>query len=108
MPYDKNGQWATSGNVIAPLLRKLSADPFFLLPPPKSTGRDLFNLAWLEAQISAEYRPEDIQRTLLELTAQSITLAVGQYCGDVEEIYLAAAARTISCWLRVYAICCCR
>lgn len=88
LTYDKDGQWAASGNVIETLLKTFSDEPFFALPPPKSTGRDLFNLAWLEARIGGNDRPEDVQRTLLELTAQSIALAVAQHCGDVEEIYL--------------------
>ena len=59
-------------------------EPYFQLPPPKSTGRELFNLAWLEktlAKITAlegDIPPQDVQTTLLEFTAQSIALALRQ------------------------------
>jgi anhydro-N-acetylmuramic acid kinase len=87
-PYDENGIWAASGELIQPLLQKLLAEPFFAQTPPKSTGRDLFNLQWLLPQLSAEYRSADVQRTLLELTAQTIADAVRQHCADADEIYL--------------------
>ncbi len=86
--YDQDGLWAGEGEVIEPLLQTLLAEPFFALSPPKSTGRDLFSLAWLMNQISPNYTDVDIQRTLLELTAQTIANAVRRYCVDVEEIYL--------------------
>lgn len=86
--YDKDGLWAAEGKVIQPLLQKLLSEPFFALSPPKSTGRDLFSLGWLTDRISADYTDADIQRTLLELTAQTITNAVQQQCADAEEIYL--------------------
>jgi anhydro-N-acetylmuramic acid kinase len=88
LPYDKNGDWAASGELIQPLLQKLLAEPFFTKTPPKSTGRDLFSLQWLLPQLSAEYHPADVQRTLLELTAQTIADAVKQHCAAVDEIYL--------------------
>jgi anhydro-N-acetylmuramic acid kinase len=86
--YDKDGLWAAEGRVIEPLLQELLAEPFFELCPPKSTGRDLFSLAWLMSKISANYTDADIQRTLLELTARTIANAVQRYCANVEEIYL--------------------
>jgi anhydro-N-acetylmuramic acid kinase len=87
-PYDKNGEWAASGKVIQPLLSLLLTEPFFSLNPPKSTGRDLFSLRWLMPQLSADYDPADVQRTLLELTAQSIAMAVKSHCVAIDEIYL--------------------
>lgn len=86
--YDKDGAWAATGKIHQPLLNKLLACPFFSQKPPKSTGRDLFSLQWLLPQLSAEYAPEDVQRTLLELTAQSISDAIQQHCRKVDEIYL--------------------
>ena len=73
-PFDEGGAWAASGAVIERLLRALQAEPFFTKPPPKSTGRDLFNSSWLEMQLHgmpsvAGLRPEDVQATLVELTA---------------------------------------
>ncbi len=75
-PYDTAGAWAASGQVDAALLAQMLADPYFALPAPKSTGRDLFNPAWLSAQLrhrSLALRPEDIQATLAELTATACT-----------------------------------
>lgn len=88
LPYDENGSWAARGKLIRPLLNKLLSEPYFSESPPKSTGRDLFNLSWLLLQLDKEYAPVDVQRTLLELTAQSIAHAVKENCSGAEEIYL--------------------
>lgn len=73
-PYDTNGDWALSGHVDHSLLAKLLGDRFFTAQGPKSTGRELFNLSWLDAQLEAypDIAPENVQATLLELTARSI------------------------------------
>ncbi|MFZ7261141.1 anhydro-N-acetylmuramic acid kinase [Avibacterium avium] len=70
--YDKNGEWAASGQSNPALLQDLLADPYFSLPAPKSTGRELFNLAWLEKilQKHTALSPQDVQATLAEFTAQ--------------------------------------
>ena len=86
--YDASGKWATTGQVITPLLTDLLAHPYFSQTPPKSTGRDLFNMAWLRQYLKAEYLPHDVQRTLLEFTAITIADAVTQHCVNVKEIYL--------------------
>ena len=71
-PFDADGAWATTGRVDDELLATLLAEPFFALPPPKSTGRDLFDAAWLDARLPGAARaPEDVMATLLELTARS-------------------------------------
>ena len=77
-PLDKEGRWAAGGHLHEPLLRALLADPYFARPPPKSTGRDYFNLDWLKARWPKldQLSPADVQRTLCELTAQSIAQAV--------------------------------
>ena len=71
--YDQDGQWAASGQVSKALLSQLLQDPFFQAPPPKSTGRDLFHAAWLQAHLKhvAGLSPADVQATLAALTAQS-------------------------------------
>ena len=71
--YDDCGAWAASGTVQAGLLAHLLAHPYFAQNPPKSTGRDLFNRAWLDAALAAHgaLAPVDVQATLAELTAQS-------------------------------------
>ncbi|WP_075181703.1 anhydro-N-acetylmuramic acid kinase [Pantoea sp. 1.19] len=73
-PFDRDAMLARRGQVVPALLQKMRADPWFALPAPKSTGREYFNYGWIEAQLSAQpaRRPEDVQATLLELTASSI------------------------------------
>ncbi len=80
-PFDEDGQWAQQGHVHEGLLAHLLAEPFFHLPPPKSTGRDLFNATWLEAKLAAfkHVAPQDVQATLCALTAHSILLALDQH-----------------------------
>ena len=74
--YDRNGDWARSGEVDAGLLARLKADEYFGRPPPKSTGFEVFNLEWLQ-QFNVDTLPaEDVQATLAELTASTIADAV--------------------------------
>jgi anhydro-N-acetylmuramic acid kinase len=87
-PYDIDGAWAASGKVISTLLQQLVAETFFKAAPPKSTGRDLFNLAWLENHLKGDEKVADVQATLLALTADSIAGAVQRFCTGVKEIYL--------------------
>ncbi|KAF1716463.1 anhydro-N-acetylmuramic acid kinase [Pseudoxanthomonas yeongjuensis] len=76
-PYDANGAFAASGNVDADLLARLLDDPWFALPPPKSTGREQFHLPWLESRLGdAAGRPAEVQATLLELTAITVADAL--------------------------------
>ncbi len=74
--FDENGQWAAKGQVIQKLLGSMLDDDYFKKAPPKSTGRDLFNPEWLQHHLKINdclnQKPEDIQATLLALTAQSI------------------------------------
>lgn len=77
-PYDDRGAWARSGTPIPALLDALLAEPFLALPPPKSTGRDLFNPDWLEQRLRAarDTAAQDVQATLAEFTAQSCAQAL--------------------------------
>ena len=70
--FDRDGAWAARGQVHPALLAKLLREPYFANPPPKSTGRDLFNVPWLQQQLSgfASVTAIDVQATLTELTAQ--------------------------------------
>ncbi len=86
--YDENGVWAESGEVIEALLEKLLALPFFSLPPPKSAGRELFNLDWVDSCVAEGERPADVQATLLQLTVAAIAEAVSVQFPDAEELYL--------------------
>ena len=89
LDYDADGAWASTGQVIAPLLSKMLADPYFALIPPKSTGRDLFNDIWLTSHLAGMYYPpEDVARTLLALTVHSIHNALLKDCDGVDEVYL--------------------
>lgn len=83
--YDQNGDWAKSGELDSALLAALLYEPFFQQPPPKSTGRELFNLAWLTKKLAnfTALRPENVQRTLLEFTVQSVAMALAQHSSDL-------------------------
>jgi anhydro-N-acetylmuramic acid kinase len=69
--FDADGAWAASGQVNQALLRQLMSEPFIDKAPPKSTGRDLFNAAWLKQQLQGfgDVLPKDVQATLTEFTA---------------------------------------
>jgi len=89
--FDAGGTWAASGTVDSRLLDALLAEPYFALPPPKSTGRDLFNALWLEARLldtgaRARLPAHDIQATLAELTAQTVADAVRRHAGTAREL----------------------
>ncbi len=85
--YDKDGAWARSGTVDYRLLDVMMSDEYFEEPYPKSTGREKFNKVWLENIISSvgagTPRPTDVQRTLLELTALSISNEVLKFNRDI-------------------------
>lgn len=87
-PYDKDGSWATSGKVVPALLQALLDEPFLSALPPKSCGRDLFNLAWLEGKLRGDESPADVQATLLELTVRAISDSIRGCCIGAQEIYL--------------------
>lgn len=88
-PYDHHGQWAASGKQVPALLKKmLLSEPYFSLPAPKSTGRDLFHMPWLDAMLAGfEKQPvQDIQNTLLELAVQTCAQAARQYAPDMKTL----------------------
>jgi anhydro-N-acetylmuramic acid kinase len=76
-PFDRGGAFAATGRCDDLLLSRLLAEPWLSLPPPKSTGRDLFHLAWLEARLGhAALTPADVQATLARFTARTIADAL--------------------------------
>ncbi len=79
--FDKNGDWARSGNIIPGLLKNLMQDPYINKQAPKSTGKEYFNLLWLYNYLKdfPKASAEDIQRTLTEFTCISI-------CRDIENL----------------------
>ncbi|HCB68388.1 MAG TPA: anhydro-N-acetylmuramic acid kinase [Methylophilaceae bacterium] len=83
--FDENGTWAKEGKLIKTLLDAFFEDSYFEKTAPKSTGRDYFNEAWLNKHLQKSYAAQDIQRTLLELTASSIAKAIDS---NISEIYL--------------------
>lgn len=85
---DRGGTLASRGRPLEPLLRDLLADPYFRRSPPKSTGRDHFNLGWLRRFGVARHKTEDVQATLAELTARSIGKAVVRFCPGAREVFL--------------------
>ena len=80
-PFDAAGAWAASGQLLPALLQRLLAEPFLQQPPPKSTGRDLFNADWLATKLEglANLAAPDVQATLTEFTARACTDAVQRY-----------------------------
>jgi anhydro-N-acetylmuramic acid kinase len=88
LPYDAGGAWAAQGNPLPELLQRLLGNVFFDRPPPKSTGRETFNLRALQKLLTGDERPVDVQATLCELTATAIARALDSHCADATEIYL--------------------
>lgn len=88
-PFDQNGTWAASGLLNQLLLEHWLAHPYFLLSPPKSTGREMFDLPWLRetlAETGTKSAPVDIQRTLTELTARTISDQIQSLPADIDTI----------------------
>lgn len=86
--FDRNGDWAASGTVIPELLAQMLNNDFFQTQGPKSTGRELFNLPWLQQQLQTftSLKSQDVQATLLELSAQSICQALNASQNDTREL----------------------
>lgn len=77
--HDNKGAWGRSGSMDTTLFEQLFLDDFFRLAPPKSTGREYFNLEWLQKNLNrlgTMPKPADVQNTLVELTAQSIKCSI--------------------------------
>ncbi|MBJ9986692.1 anhydro-N-acetylmuramic acid kinase [Acinetobacter sp. S40] len=98
-PYDENGNWAAYGQPIRGLLERLQAHEFFSKEPPKSTGREDFNIDWLDDQLAdwrndeleydeLEDTPENVQATLLKLTTRAIKKAIYRSDLDTGEVYV--------------------
>lgn len=85
--FDAEGAFAASGRVDEALLARLLAEPWFAQPPPKSTGREQFQLEWVEAQLGNEaLAPANVQATLLELTAASVADALLAHLPEVRRV----------------------
>ncbi len=86
--FDDGGQWAGSGQLIPALLASLLDEPYLALPPPKSTGRDLFSLTWLAEKLTpfTAQRPVDVQTTLTEFTAKACITGASSYLNHSKEL----------------------
>lgn len=85
--FDRDGRFAAAGSVDEALLGELLDDAYFALPPPKSTGREHFHLAWLDMHPRvAELAPEDVQATLLALSAVSVAGAIARHAADAVDV----------------------
>ena len=92
-PFDENGAWAASGSQLPDLLHIMLQEPYFTQLLPKSTGRDVFNMAWIKQCLKhipqhQKLKPQDIQATLLELTAQTAIQALRKYAESTELLLL--------------------
>lgn len=92
LDYDRNGEIALTGKINTQLLQACLAENFFAQPAPKSTGRELFNDAWLKTKIQASKQedlpPQDVLATLLELTAITITEAIKSYSLSIPKVFV--------------------
>ncbi len=86
--YDAGGAWAASGRAEPALVQAMLADPYFALPPPKSTGPEYFSPAWLRRHLQdfPSLAAADVQASLLQLTAQSLARAALAYAGEETQI----------------------
>lgn len=86
--FDNNGEWAASGTVSHELLKHMRADPYFILPAPKSTGREYFDAQWLEQKLKGADRvcAEDVQATLVELSAITIAEQIKRLPDACDEV----------------------
>jgi anhydro-N-acetylmuramic acid kinase len=87
--FDRNGAFAASGRVDEALLARLRDDAWFALPPPKSSGREQFHLDWVDAKLAGGESPQDVQATLLELSAATIA--------DALQAHQPGTARVLTC-----------
>lgn len=87
-PFDEDGHWAAGGQVDPTLLDSLLAESYFGRPPPKSTGRDLFHMRWLDAHLASHPGrvPQDVQATLAALTVKSAAAALRQHAPRTERL----------------------
>lgn len=87
-PFDENGGWGATGKIDIGLLDALLEDPYFDRPSPKSTGRDHFNLTWLQQRYPAvgHLRQVDVQCSLAAVTVASIVAAIERDAPDTQRL----------------------
>ena len=87
--FDEDGRFAARGRSDAALLSRLLAEPYLHAPPPKSTGRELFHVSWLEERLPVGYDAADVQATLTDFTARAVVDSIDRFCVGTQELYLA-------------------
>jgi len=103
--YDADGAWGARGSVVPALLERLLEEPYFHQPAPKSTGRDLFHMEWLDARLAGftDLDAQDVQATLTALTAQSIARAILDERVTVDAVYVCGGGAYNGTLLRMLA-----
>ncbi|MDO4878988.1 MAG: anhydro-N-acetylmuramic acid kinase [Neisseria sp.] len=86
--YDDGGALAARGAVLPELLDRLFDHPYFSLPYPKSTGRELFALPYLLDKLSGGEEPCDVLRTLLAFAAESMAREIRRAAAGAREVYV--------------------
>lgn len=97
-PYDHGGDWAASGRVDDDLLERLLSDPYLAAPPPKSTGREYFNLSWLTEQLgqhlaTREVAEADVQATLCAFTAETVARSLNVWGASTRRVLVCGGGR---------------
>ncbi len=100
--HDEDGKWSLGGNVSSALLQRLLADTYFSAPAPKSTGREHFNMQWLDAALAGlpSITPQSVQATLVELTARTIADSVARLTQRTDELYICGGGSHNSALMR--------
>jgi anhydro-N-acetylmuramic acid kinase len=103
--FDENGQWAAQGKVNETLLTKMLTEPFFAKAPPKSTGRDDFDLEWLQEKLgNNNFLSEDVQATLLHLTAHSALEALARQAPQTQKLIVCGGGARNSALINLFKI----
>lgn len=94
--YDHHGALANTGSINEKLLEQLLTDPYLLVAPPKSTGKEHFNLNYVREHVEAsgiEMSPIDVLATLVEFTAVSLSRAICNWCCESGEVIVCGGGR---------------
>ena len=89
-PFDRDGQWAAAGEILPELLQEMLGHPYFTKSGPRSTGKEAFNLEWLDTLCANQGNPHprDVQASLLQLTVDSIASAIAACTANIGEVYV--------------------